>query len=105
MKAELKKSFKITGFVVFIAALISTVSPFVLPHSFIMQNVPLCEYKTKYNKECIACGLTGAFCEISKGNFSQADEKILRLCSAVFDFSSVPDSLHLLLIKTNFPEI
>ncbi len=75
MKAELKKSLKIIGLLVFIAAFVSTISPILLPHSFIMQNVPVCKYKSLYNKECFACGLTGAFCDISNGNLSEAGKK------------------------------
>lgn len=33
---------------------------------------PVCFSKTFYNSECFMCGMTRAFTEISKGNFSHA---------------------------------
>ncbi len=55
----------------FIILLILT-APFILSIDTINAITPTCEWKTKYGRECILCGMTTAFINISKGNFMEA---------------------------------
>lgn len=54
--------------------LISTIIllTFSLPDNYILDTLPLCEYKASCGKQCAACGLTRSFFEISRGNFQNA---------------------------------
>ncbi|MGE5681814.1 MAG: hypothetical protein ACM34K_13125 [Bacillota bacterium] len=46
--------------------------PFVLSEESIYKITPKCQWKEKYNKECLLCGMTSGFIDVSKGEFKQA---------------------------------
>lgn len=48
------------------------IAPLVLPAETILRLEPVCEWKAKYNKECVLCGMSRAFIRIAQGEFSQA---------------------------------
>jgi hypothetical protein len=47
-------------------------APFVLPPAALDALVPECQWKAKYHRECILCGMTTSFVEISRGDFRAA---------------------------------
>jgi hypothetical protein len=48
------------------------VSPHVITQEKLSKYVPKCEWKIKYNKECILCGMTRSFLLIAKHNYREA---------------------------------
>jgi hypothetical protein len=72
MRYRLSYYINVTASVLFVLITVTMILPFTLPHHYILSSVPACKYKTAYNKECISCGLTHSFCEISNGNFKEA---------------------------------
>ncbi len=72
MRYRLSYYIKVTASVLFVLITVTMILPFMLPHHYILNSVPACKYKTAYNKECTACGLTRSFCDISNGNFNEA---------------------------------
>lgn len=70
--SDVKVSFLIVWVIISIIILVILVTPFVLPADTISVLVPDCEWKAKYNKECILCGMTTSFILISQGKFTQA---------------------------------
>jgi hypothetical protein len=50
------------------------VIPHIVPNDTILDLLPTCEWKAKYNKECALCGMTTAFLRISDGEYKEAYE-------------------------------
>lgn len=69
---EFRQGFFIVWTVLSLAALFILIAPFVLPESTIYKIVPLCESKRLGLGQCPLCGMTRAFVEISKGDFTGA---------------------------------
>lgn len=69
---EFRQGFFIVWAVLSLAALFVLIVPFVLPESIIYKIVPLCESKRLGLGQCPLCGMTRAFVEISKGDFTRA---------------------------------
>jgi hypothetical protein len=47
-------------------------APFVLPPAALGALVPECQWKAKYHRECIFCGMTRSFVAIAHGDFRAA---------------------------------
>jgi hypothetical protein len=69
---DVKKSFVITWIIISVIIFSVLISPFILNEKTIYSISPRCEWKTKYNRECILCGSTRAFIEISNGRIYNA---------------------------------
>lgn len=59
------------GIVSFLA-ITTVIAPFFLDKQTILENTPICFSKSQLNIECISCGITRAFIEISNGNLMSA---------------------------------
>lgn len=71
---ELKRAFRIVWIIISSALILVLLSPFALPRETLLQSVPTCEWKAKYNRECILCGMSTAFILLSEGRVSEARE-------------------------------
>jgi hypothetical protein len=69
---DVKKSFLFTWIVLSVIIFSVLISPFILDEKTIFAISPKCEWKIKYNRECVLCGTTRAFIAISKGKFYNA---------------------------------
>ncbi|MGE5440981.1 MAG: DUF2752 domain-containing protein [Bacteroidota bacterium] len=69
---EFRQGFFIVWAALSIAALFILTVPFVLPESTIYKITPVCESKRLGLGQCPLCGMTTAFIEISKGDFTNA---------------------------------
>jgi uncharacterized protein with ACT and thioredoxin-like domain len=67
-----KKAFLLVWLIISIIMLFSLITPFVLSENTVYKITPKCQWKEKYNRECIMCGLTSAFIHISKGEIAEA---------------------------------
>ena len=47
-------------------------APLVLPPAALEALTPECQWKAKYHRECILCGMTRGFVEIARGEFRAA---------------------------------
>jgi len=47
-------------------------APFVLPPAALGALAPECQWKDRYHRECILCGMTTSFVAISRGDFRAA---------------------------------
>lgn len=72
MGKEFRQSFFVLWAVLSLAAFIILLIPFIFPESTIYSLTPLCENRRLGKGECPLCGMTSAFIEISKGDFSRA---------------------------------
>lgn len=70
--AQLKRALLIVWLVVSAVTFLTLLLPFVLPEATISRITPECEWKAKYQKSCVLCGMTGGFIHISRGEFTQA---------------------------------
>lgn len=70
---DIKTSFLLSWLTMSAVILVVLVSPFLLSDKTIYSIAPKCEWKIKYHKECVLCGMTTAFIEISKGQLSAAN--------------------------------
>ncbi len=73
ISTDVKRSFIISWLVISAVIFTMIVCPFVLPERSIYSIAPKCEWKTKYHKECILCGMTTAFIELSRGKINAAE--------------------------------
>lgn len=71
---DLKKALFITWFILTLICTATLVIPLVFSKEKVLSSAPVCLSKSKYNKECILCGSTSAFIEISEANFKKAYE-------------------------------
>lgn len=69
---KIKKAFIIVWFIIDFTIFVVLLIPFVLPSNTILSNMPACEWKIKYHKECPVCGMTTAFILLSKGQINEA---------------------------------
>lgn len=69
---EFRQGFFIVWAVLSLSALFILLAPFVLPENALFSLAPVCENKRLGRGECPLCGMTTAFFEISKGDFSRA---------------------------------
>ena len=47
-------------------------TPYLLAPETIARWKPACEWKARYNRECVLCGMTSSFQAISRGDFKAA---------------------------------
>lgn len=47
-------------------------APLVLSPATVYALAPVCQWKAKYHRECVLCGMTGSFVAISRGDFQTA---------------------------------
>jgi len=69
---EVKVSFLIVWLIISLVILITLIAPFVFSSERLASLTPTCEWKAKYHRECILCGMTTSFILISRGNFTAA---------------------------------
>ncbi|MEO0093672.1 MAG: hypothetical protein ABIK93_01570 [candidate division WOR-3 bacterium] len=69
---EIKLAFSIVWLVISFIILLILITPFIFSDTTIEALSPKCEWKTKYNKECLLCGMTKSFILISHRKFSEA---------------------------------
>ena len=83
------RQLKLALFVVWIVLsgiiLVSLVAPFLISSDSIIAIVPECDWKVKYDKECLLCGLTRSFVCISQGSFTKA-QKLNKFSVYIFMF-------------------
>lgn len=70
--AQLKRALLIVWLVVSAVTFLTISLPFVLPEAAISRITPACEWKIKYQKSCVLCGMTSGFIHISRGEFNRA---------------------------------
>ncbi|MNL10126.1 hypothetical protein D3C87_1309180 [compost metagenome] len=71
-KKDVKIALFFTWFILTIICAATLVIPFLFSKDKVLGNTPVCISKSKYNQECMLCGSTTAFIEISEGNFKNA---------------------------------
>lgn len=69
---EFRQGYFAVWVILSLAAFFILLVPFIFPESTIYSLTPLCESKRLGKGECPLCGMTRAFIEISKGDFSGA---------------------------------
>jgi len=72
MTTEFKQALRIVWLVVSFLILAALAAPFALGRDRLARLVPLCEWKSKYGRECAFCGMTTSFLDISEGRFGDA---------------------------------
>lgn len=75
MTPKFKNDFRIAINAVWIIVSLIMITVLILSVKYpetLLGAAPVCFSKTFYNTECFMCGMTRAFAEISKGNFSDA---------------------------------
>lgn len=71
-KRQLKLSLTISWLVLSLVAFVILILPHVLSNESVFRLMPICESKAKYSTECVLCGMTTSFIDISHGDFRQA---------------------------------
>jgi hypothetical protein len=71
---EFRKAFIIVWLVLSVGILAILITPLLATPEQISAVIPPCEYKARYHRECLFCGMTTAFFEISRGNFHAAEQ-------------------------------
>jgi Protein of unknown function (DUF2752) len=69
---ELKQALRIVWLVVSLLILGALAAPFTLGRERVARLVPICEWKSRYGRECAFCGMTTSFLDISEGRFGEA---------------------------------
>ncbi|MGE5400494.1 MAG: DUF2752 domain-containing protein [Ignavibacteriales bacterium] len=69
-----KRSFLVVWIIISSVIFLVLMSPFLLEDEAIYRIAPRCESRVKYNRECVMCGMTTAFIQISRGNLKKASE-------------------------------
>jgi len=72
MNHQVKLAMMIVWLILSAIILIIVTAPFMFSAEEIYTLTPTCQWKTKYNKECLFCGLTTGFIAVSRGDFSAA---------------------------------
>lgn len=77
MKTLFQHDLKVAGYCIWgissIIILLILFTPFLVSFEWLGNQIPQCEWKTLYQKECLFCGMTTAFYVISShGNFLEA---------------------------------
>lgn len=72
MTDDVRRSFRIVWVTLSLAILAVLVSPFALGRERLARMVPVCDWKSKYERECAFCGMTTSFLDISEGRLGEA---------------------------------
>ena len=72
MKQQLKLATMLVWMILSVLVIIILITPFFVPYDLLKEELPQCDWKAKYNKACLLCGMTTAFFSISRGQFAQA---------------------------------
>ena len=70
--AEVKQSFGIVWLAISLVMLAALAAPFALGRERLARLMPVCEWKSRYGRECPFCGMTSSFLDISDGQFGSA---------------------------------
>ena len=71
-RRDFGKSLRIVWLVLSLIVLAALAAPFALGERRLVQVVPVCEWKARYNRECPFCGMTTSFLAISSGRLGDA---------------------------------
>ena len=69
---QVRKALLISWLIVSAAIVPVLAAPFVLPPRTISSLTPRCEWKARYGRECVLCGMTTSFILISEGRLNDA---------------------------------
>ena len=69
---DLKKALVISWIVITSIIFVLLISPFLFPEDVLLAISPSCVSKTILGQECLLCGMTKSFINISQGNFYRA---------------------------------
>ena len=69
---DVRISFTIVWLILSGAVALILVAPCLLAPQTIARWKPACEWKAKYNRECVLCGMTTSFIAISRGDLRKA---------------------------------
>ena len=69
---EQKKALLAVWAVVSVIFAVILLLPFFAGRQAILEHTPVCLSKSQFNAECLLCGMTRAFIEITQGHFSAA---------------------------------
>ncbi|MFZ5516988.1 MAG: DUF2752 domain-containing protein [Candidatus Zhuqueibacterota bacterium] len=72
MNQQVKLAIVIVWLILSAIILFIVTAPFLISAGEIYALTPTCQWKTKYNKDCLFCGLTTGFIAISRGDFTAA---------------------------------
>ncbi|MGA2326739.1 MAG: DUF2752 domain-containing protein [Bryobacteraceae bacterium] len=72
---QLRTALRIAWLAVSLAVGVVLLAPLVLPQETIYALAPVCQWRAKYNRECIFCGMTASFIAISRGDFETAAQR------------------------------
>lgn len=70
---EFKAALRIVWLALSLVALSTLLAPWVFTPEQIAAAIPRCEWKARYGKECMLCGMTTAFIAIEQGRFGEAE--------------------------------
>lgn len=69
---QVRRALLITWLILSAAIFPILAAPFALPPRTIFSLAPRCEWKARYGRECVLCGMTTGFILISEGRLSDA---------------------------------
>jgi hypothetical protein len=69
---DTSKSFYIVWIVISVSTFLILLIPFIAEKDFILSNTPDCIIKKTTGANCVSCGMTKAFVDISEGNLRSA---------------------------------
>ena len=69
---QVRRALLIAWLIVSAAIVPILAAPFVLPPRTIFSLAPRCEWKARYGRECVLCGMTTGFILISEGRLNDA---------------------------------
>lgn len=72
MMRDVVQSLRLVWITLSLAILAILAAPFLLGRERLTKLAPVCEWKAKYGRECLFCGMTTSFLDISEGRLRQA---------------------------------
>lgn len=69
---EFKAALRIVWMAISIVLLSTLLAPWIFTPEQIASAVPRCEWKARYGRECVLCGMTTAFIDIAHGRWGEA---------------------------------
>ncbi len=74
-RAQLRTALLISWLIVAAVLGSAAAAPFLLSPARIASLTPVCEWKARYHRECLLCGMTTGFILISQGRFGEAERR------------------------------